>query len=248
MLCLDTSAPRTCVALGRVADSDDQLVIEDNREELAKLTSVHLHQRLGAALEQAGISPAELGLIACGRGPGTFTGSRVAVATAKGLAIGLGVPVVPVSTLASLAGSATPNHDGRGRVLALLDARRDQVYGALFEVGASIERLGDEHVTELAALVAGLPPEHRGADVLALGPGCGPYAAQLPEPMRARCIVSPGPTAAGLWRAAVSAVRAGAEVDPEVFTVTYLRQSYAQMGINTPKRLPYKSPFVERPD
>lgn len=247
MLCFDASAPRTCVALGRVDDQNpqhDELVVEDEREDPGSQTSARLHLRLGAALERAKISPAELALVACGRGPGTFTGSRVAVATAKGLALGLGVPVVPVSTLASLAGSA----DHEGRVLALLDARREQVYGALFEVGADIQRLGDEQVTELAALIASVSPTHAGDGVIAIGPGCGPYAAQLPEPLRARSRVSPGPTAAGLWRAAVSAVRAGAGVDADAFTVTYLRQSYAQMGINTPKRPVYKSPFITRPD
>ncbi|KIG15875.1 TsaB protein, required for threonylcarbamoyladenosine (t(6)A) formation in tRNA [Enhygromyxa salina] len=244
MLCFDASAPRTCVALGRVGSTDldqlDQLIIEDESEDPGSQTSARLHLRLGAALERAGITAAQLDVVACGRGPGTFTGSRVAVATAKGLAIGLGVPVVPVSTLASLAGSAATN----GRVLAVLDARRDQVYGALFNVGARIEALDEERVTELAALIASLPPTHRGADVTPLGPGCGPYADQLPEPMRAQSIVSPGPTAAGLWRAAVSALRAGAAVDPDAFCVTYLRQSYAQMGIHKPKRPVFKSPFV----
>ncbi|PRQ07626.1 tRNA (adenosine(37)-N6)-threonylcarbamoyltransferase complex dimerization subunit type 1 TsaB [Enhygromyxa salina] len=246
MLCLDASAPRTCVALGRVSSPDDddhprdELVIEDESEDPGSQTSARLHLRLGAALERAGIGPAQLAVIACGRGPGTFTGSRVAVATAKGLAIGLGVPAVPVSTLASLAGSTSRD----GRVLALLDARRDQVYGALFDVGATIEPLDDEQVTELAALIASLSPDHRGADVTPLGPGCLPYADQLPTSMRAQSIVSPGPTAVGLWRAAVSAWRAGAAVDPDALSVSYLRQSYAQMGIHTPKRPMFKSPLI----
>lgn len=245
MLCFDASAPRTCVALGRFDDSHDELLVEDQREDPGSQTSARLHLRLGAALEHVKLRPAELGVIACGRGPGTFTGSRVAVATAKGLALGLGIPVVPVSTLAALAGSAELDD---GRVLALLDARREQVYGALFKVGAELKRISEEQVTELEALVASLPPEHRGADVTALGPGCGPYAEQLPELMRARSLVSPGPTAAGLWRAAVSALRAEGGVDPDALSITYLRQSYAQMGINTPKRPVFKSPFIEHPE
>jgi tRNA threonylcarbamoyladenosine biosynthesis protein TsaB len=251
MLCFDASAPRTCVALGRVDDrgpSHDELLFEDQREDPGSQTSAHLHLRLGAALEHVKISPAELGVIACGRGPGTFTGSRVAVATAKGLAVGLGIPVVPVSTLAALAGSVELADHHEVIVLALLDARREQVYGALFEVGANIQPIGEEQVTELEALVASLPSAHRGADVLALGPGCGPYAEQLPTIVRERMSVTPGPTAAGLWRASVSALRAGAGIDPDAFTVTYLRQSYAQMGIHPPKRPVFKSPFIERPD
>ncbi|PRQ03719.1 tRNA threonylcarbamoyladenosine biosynthesis protein TsaB [Enhygromyxa salina] len=237
MLCLDTSAPRTCVALGRVGGASDELIVEDAREDRANQTSAGLGLRLRRALDEVGIDAAQLRLIACGRGPGTFTGSRVAVATAKGLAIGLGVPIVPVSTLAALAASA----DHEGRVLALLDARREQVYGAVFEVGETIEAQTDERVTELAELVEAWAPTD---DLRALGPGCGPYAEQLPSALRERSTVTPGPTARGLWRAAVSALRAGEAVDAGALAVVYLRQSYAQMGINKPKRPVFKSPFV----
>jgi tRNA threonylcarbamoyladenosine biosynthesis protein TsaB len=239
MLCLDASAPRTCVALGRVGVAFElvELVISDELEDRANQTSTTLEPRLRAALAQAGIAATQLGAIACGRGPGTFTGSRVAVATAKGLGLGLGLPIVPVSTLAALAGSSPVD----GRVLALLDARREQVYAGVFEVGADVISIANEQVIELAAVVAGREDLD---ELLAIGPGCGAYAEQLPAVMRERSVVSPGPTAAGLWRAAVSAWRAGAAVDPGAFSVCYLRESYAEMGIHKPKRPPYVSPFV----
>lgn len=239
MLCLDASAPRTCVALGRVGDSAElvELVISDELEDRANQTSTTLEPRLRAALAQAGITATQLGAITCGRGPGTFTGSRVAVATAKGLALGLGLPIVPVSTLAALAGSSPID----GRVLALLDARREQVYAGVFEVGADVVSIANEQVLELAGVVAGRDDLD---ELLAIGPGCGAYAEQLPAAMRERCIVSPGPTAAGLWRAAVSAWRAGTAVDSGAFSVSYLRESYAEMGIHKPKRPPYVSPFA----
>jgi tRNA threonylcarbamoyladenosine biosynthesis protein TsaB len=239
MLCLDASAPRTCVALGRV-DGDGEAVdlqVQDELEDRANQTSTTLEPRLRAALAKVGIAATQLGVIACGRGPGTFTGSRVAVATAKGLGLGLGLPIVPVSTLAALAGSSPVD----GRVLALLDARREQVYAGVFEVGASVVAVGEERVIELAELLAG-----RGDldQLTAIGPGVGAYAEQLPESLRERSIVTPGPTAAGLWRAAVSAWRAGASVDAGAFSVCYLRESYAEMGIHKPKRPPYVSPFA----
>lgn len=239
MLCLDASAPRTCVALGRVGESLDtiELVVSDEQEDRANQTSTTLEPRLRAALAKAGIAATQLGAIACGRGPGTFTGSRVAVATAKGLALGLGLPIVPVSTLAALAGSAPDD----GRVLALLDARREQVYGGVFDVGAEVIATSSEQVIELAGLLAGRDDLD---GLLAIGPGCGAYAEQLPASMRERSIVTPGPTAAGLWRAAVSAWRAGAAVDAGAFSVAYLRESYAEMGIHKPKRPPYVSPFL----
>jgi tRNA threonylcarbamoyladenosine biosynthesis protein TsaB len=238
MLCLDASAPRTCVALGRVdGDGRDDLQVIDELEDRANQTSTTLDLRLRASLTKAGIAPAQLGAIACGRGPGTFTGSRVAVATAKGLALGLGLPMVPVSTLASLAASSPVN----GRVLALLDARREQVYAGVFELGESVVAVGEEQVIELNRLLAGRDDLD---ELSAIGPGCGAYAEQLPASLRERSSVTPGPTAAGLWRASVSAWRAGAAVDAGALSVCYLRESYAEMGIHKPKRPRYVSPFV----
>jgi tRNA threonylcarbamoyl adenosine modification protein YeaZ len=236
MLCLDASAPRTCVALGFLEGERDELVVADEREDPSNQSSERLHLRLASALNEAGITARALSMVAGGRGPGTFTGSRVAVATIKGLALGLGVPVVPVSTLAALAGSTTID----GSTLALLDARRGQVYGAVFEVGERVELRSPERVVELATLLAELPE----LALRAIGPGCQPYAEQLPEPLRSEAQTIPGPSARGLWRAAVSAWRASAAVDVDEFSVSYLRQSYAEIGVNTPKRPPYKSPFV----
>jgi tRNA threonylcarbamoyladenosine biosynthesis protein TsaB len=264
MIGLDASAPRTCVALGYLEGERDELVVADEREDAANQTSERLHLRLADALAQAGITARALSLVACGRGPGTFTGTRIAVATIKGLALGLGVPVVPVSSLAALAASSTID----GPTLALLDARRSQVYGAVFEVGERIEPRSPERAIELATLIAELPepaiwpaaspgpaasrrplapipPSAAGkASLRAIGPGCHAYADQLPEPLRSEASTIAGPSARGLWRAAVSAHRAGAAVDAGALSVSYLRQSYAEMGINTPKRPPYKSPFI----
>lgn len=235
MLCLDASAPRTCVALGRVHDDGAELLVADEREDRANQTSASLDARLRDVLAQAGIGARELSWIGCGRGPGTFTGSRVAVATAKGLALALGCPIVPVSTLAALAASAPAD----GRILALLDARREQVYAGAYEVGADVIACGDERVIELGAFVA----TREDLDVLLpFGPGCGPYAEQLPADLRARSRVSAGPSAAGLWRAAVAALRAGAAVDADALSVCYLRESYAEMGIHKPKRSVFVSP------
>jgi len=237
MLAFDASAPRTCVVLGRVGEHDDELVVEDEHEDRETQSSERLHERLAAALAKAGISARALGLVACGRGPGTFTGTRVAVALAKGLGLGLGVPIVEVSTLAALACSA----EHEGRVLALLDARREQVYGGLFECSGELGRVvacSEERAVALRELVAEL--ELEGA--VAFGPGCGPYADQLPAGMPA--VVAGGPSARGLWRASVASLRAGVLRDASTIEVRYLRQSYAEMGVHVPKRAKYVSPWA----
>ena len=93
-----------------------------------------------AVLEESGLEPSELGAIAVGVGPGTFTGLRIGVASARALAHAWGLELRPVSSLAALAaGVAEPAADAPqadGPVLPLIDARRGQVFGALFEGGA----------------------------------------------------------------------------------------------------------------
>jgi tRNA threonylcarbamoyladenosine biosynthesis protein TsaB len=86
-------------------------------------------------LSEGGISRSRLDAIAFGRGPGSFTGVRIAVGVAQGMAFGLDRPVVPVSTLAAIAQGAVRER-GEGRVLAAIDARMGEVYWGLFACGA----------------------------------------------------------------------------------------------------------------
>jgi tRNA threonylcarbamoyladenosine biosynthesis protein TsaB len=83
---------------------------------------------IGRLLDAAGLSPSDLSALAVDVGPGSFTGTRVAVATAKGLHVGTGVPVVAVSSLDALARAA---HDAAGPLLTLRDARAGEAYFAL---------------------------------------------------------------------------------------------------------------------
>lgn len=84
-------------------------------------------------LRQTKLTCAELGGIAIAGGPGSFTGLRIGMATAKGLAQGLAVPIISIPTLLAMAYLET----GRpGLVCPLLNARREEVYTALFRVGS----------------------------------------------------------------------------------------------------------------
>lgn len=96
----------------------------------------------------------DIGLIAVSVGPGSFTGVRIGVSMAKGLAFGKNTPIAPVSTLEALAENLFPFE---GILVPCMDARRGQVYNALFECdGSSIKRLTDDRAISLTELAGEL--------------------------------------------------------------------------------------------
>lgn len=89
-------------------------------------------------LHDVGARPADIGAIVAGTGPGTFTGVRIAVATARALSVSLGVPVTGVSTLAALAAGTALHAEARHLVPAV-DARRGQVFFAVYKAASVLE-------------------------------------------------------------------------------------------------------------
>jgi tRNA threonylcarbamoyladenosine biosynthesis protein TsaB len=85
-----------------------------------------------AALSECGISARELGLVVCAKGPGSFTGLRIAMATAKGLCAGSGAAFVSVPTLDYL---AAPLLESPEIVVPLIDARKGRVYSGIYSGG-----------------------------------------------------------------------------------------------------------------
>jgi tRNA threonylcarbamoyladenosine biosynthesis protein TsaB len=139
------------------------------------------------ALEMGGSRAADLDLIAVSAGPGRFTGLRVGMATAKGLALATGVPVAPVSTLHALAAAS-----GRdGLVAPLIDARRGEVYAALFEDG---RRLIEDLACGPDALHDAFPDFD--GTVAFVGGGAVAYAEELRRAFGGSAVVDPDAPAA----------------------------------------------------
>lgn len=113
-------------------------------------------------LAAAGFGFLTLDCVACGRGPGAFTGLRLGLALTQGLALGIGCPVAAVSELAALAWRAHRVHGWR-RVTACLDARQGEVYWAAYE-------FEDDEIKTSAQEVIAKPDE------VILPPGEWPYA------------------------------------------------------------------------
>jgi len=131
ILALDASTPVTTVALAR----------GNSREVLAEISittrgaSETLLPAVHAALDLAGVDLGSVERVLAGVGPGTFTGIRIAAATARALSAGTGIPLSKNSTLNAL---AAPALSFSGDVLAVLDARRGQIFARRYsEVGPS---------------------------------------------------------------------------------------------------------------
>lgn len=157
LLAFDTSGPVGSVALaveGRVIAVN--LLAERTEHAARLLPAIH------ATLEEAGLAPRALSGIVVGEGPGSFTGVRVAAATAKGLALAGRIPLRPVSSLAAAAieGLRGGPQDTRSPVYALFDARGDRVYGACYGIrDGRLEVLVSPHPGEIGdVLSAELPP------------------------------------------------------------------------------------------
>lgn len=151
VLGIDTATPRISVALveGSHLIAERELLVERNRTGLLLV--------LDEMFAAVGLRPNEVDAVAVGAGPGSFTGLRIGMATAKGIAFAAGRPLWAVSSLAALA-HAELERDTRGIVVGVLDARRGEVYaGAYRHHAGGIELIGEERVLaprEVPSLVA----------------------------------------------------------------------------------------------
>jgi len=143
----------------------------------------HSHSELilpmiGELLDEAGVQLARLDAIAFGRGPGGFTGVRLAAGVAQGLAFAAQLPLLPISDLRAIAAQALLLTDGPRYALICQDARMDEVYWGCFELrGDQLRPVTAEAVAAPGAVR--LPAAWDGAQVAGAGSGFDAYAAQL---------------------------------------------------------------------
>lgn len=170
-------------------------------------------------LSESGVKLAQLDAIAFGAGPGAFTGLRVACGVAQGLAVGAGLPVVPVCGLEAMAATV-----GAPRVLSLLDARMGEIYAAAYELRDGAYALnGSIHVVAPESLE--LPA---GGSWVAAGNALVAHP-RLVETLRAAGFsLRPEvlPQAAAIAR--LAARRPQAQIDPSLAAPLYVRDKVAK--------------------
>jgi tRNA threonylcarbamoyladenosine biosynthesis protein TsaB len=129
LLAIDTSMAACSVAVG---DSSHDLALAKSHVEMERGHAEALAPMVRKVMDEAGQAFANLDRIAVTVGPGTFTGVRIGLAMARGLGLALGIPVIGIDTLSTIAANET---EGDQPILVAAEARKDEVYAALFKDG-----------------------------------------------------------------------------------------------------------------
>ena len=188
--------------------------------------NVELVNTVQAALAEAGFGIADVDAIVVGRGPGSFTGVRIGISTAKGLACGANVPLLGASTLDACAWTAWRAGE-RGLVGVLADAMRGEVYPALYRIDETgPQRLFDrERVVKAAVALDEWRERADWAEIRLTGDGLVRYGKLLSEDEAARCLERSlwWPSGEGLLRS-----EATGDGDPAGVLPIYTRLSDAE--------------------
>ena len=221
VLGIDTATPKAGIAVVRGKDTLASIFTDGGKTHSETLLS-----SLTSLIDKAGIALGDVDLFALGLGPGAFTALRVGVTTVKALSYGLGAPVVGISTLDVLAMGAAKYDGGyKGLVAPVIDARKGEVYTAIFKADGvgDIERIGD---------YMNLTPEELfnsiSFDILVLGNG----VSVLGNDLKSNIIVAPkkfwDPDPSVLSFMAIEKFHKGGGDDPSKITPLYIRRSDAE--------------------
>lgn len=212
VLAFDTSNEVIAIGVGRLHVVTKSVeVVASERTEAHRASNTQLLPRIDALLDRLSVTRDDIACVCVGRGPGSFTGVRIAMATAKGIASALEVGLVGVSTQEAVAWGAQAAGI-RGRMLVASDAMRKEIYPAFFQlIDGGVCRLSPDVVTKAAEFVEAW--ENPGCDVAVVGDALAKYG----DALGALGEVAPEdlwtPSGEGLLSTLQATWRAG-EVDP----------------------------------
>ena len=214
LLALHTTGETGSVAIARCGD--DGVVVLEQREMAAKTFTAALTSTIEEALLAAQLAWLDAGAIAVAAGPGSFTGIRIGLATAKGLAEASGLPLLLVSSLALLAARLP-------RALAVLDAGRDEFY--VGEYSGSGQQMLWERLLTREAMLAAPPTENAGWIA------CEEHVADVLGQAGATVLLVSPPDAASVARWAGPRMLRGESSQWELADGSYLRRSDAEVKL-----------------
>ena len=222
----------TSTLVGSVGVIDDSGLLGDYTLNIKRTHSERLMPALSRLLEDVGVTLENIDLISVSLGPGSFTGVRIGVTTAKTLAQALNKPLVGVYSLDVLAHNLA---NVQGLICPILDARKQEVYTAIYRADGTgkLEKLLDYSALGIAELLDKIPASQEG--VYFLGDGVKVYGQLLKESLAGRChtvpknlVVPRGSTVAQLgldkWQAGLPKTNF---LDIQPF---YLRKSEAELA------------------
>lgn len=220
ILAFESSAKAASVAL-----MEDGVLLAESFQNNGKTHSATLMPMAEAIMKECGVKPEDLQCVAVAIGPGSFTGVRIGVAAAKGLAWAAEKPCCGVSTLLAMASQMKMVS---GIICPVMDARRAQVYNALFSSdGKTLTRLTPDRAISMEELQTELESFEK--PVFLVGDG----SKLCYNTLKRENLVFPPPhleqqRASGVAMAAEEMVRNGELVSPEKLVPNYLRLSQAE--------------------
>jgi len=207
---------------GGVAVLDGERILAHSRLAASPRTAQSLAPTIREVLHTAGWRPADVELVAVAIGPGSFTGLRLGVTSAKVFAYAVGAKLIGVDTLEVIASQATCEAD---EIRPVLPAERRQVFACWFrrDNHGSLIRLRPAEIVDIDRWLAGLQP-----GVAITGPALAQLADRLPAGVEVAAKTLWQPTATTVGRLAVERFKTGQSDDVWKLVPLYLRRSAAE--------------------
>ena len=217
-------AIETATLVGSIAIIDDERVISELTLNVKATHSEKLMAAMNHLLSESGLTINDMDGIAVSIGPGSFTGLRIGLSTAKGLSYGSGKPLIGISTLDALASNLPFS---RYLVCPILDARKGEVYTAIYRKN---EKVTDDMAVKPASLI-----EMIKEDTVFLGDGVSAYRNLLKEQLRDLYHEAPLPLqlpkASNVAMLALDRLRSNDVDDPFALVPRYIRKSEAELKL-----------------
>lgn len=152
ILAFDTSNEVIALGLGRICGDKAIEIAYSSESPAHRQSNTQLIPQIDAMLDSLGIHRDEIACVCVGRGPGSFTGVRIAMATAKGIASALGLPLIGISTQNAVA-QGVKAAGFTGKLLVASDAMRKEIYPAYFNISDEVERFSADKVVKVKEFV-----------------------------------------------------------------------------------------------